>query len=665
MVFLFRFVFTVLLLCQVFGFAFRIGAERFKRSKPFQATAKDQSQAFFHILKNPLLNKGTSFTHIERQDLHLEGLVPCGEPLSLDLKVELAMNQLRLKVNPLEKYIYLHTIQDSDETLFYAILGKYTAETMPLVYTPTVGQACQEWSHIHKQTPRGIYLGLHHLGKVHQVLSHYPLSHDIKVIVFTDGERILGLGDLGSNGMAIPIGKLALYTTCAGIHPSQCLPVMIDVGTNTESILSDPYYVGTRSPRHRGPAYDQLIKEFISASQQLYGREVLLQFEDFGNSNAFRLLDEYKDKATCFNDDIQGTASVVVAGLKASLRLVNMKQHTNGGPPIQLKDQRYLFYGAGEAGIGIADLLSAAMVSEEISTFTPQQKSTFDSAPLEMKSRLLDEYRKQCWFVDSQGLITSDRLLETVAGSPDLGTGGKTVEPGTGQNTKVKPPRRPLEEHKIPYAHNLQTLGETAEKIHQISSSLSSSMDMVKPSVLIGVSAQGGAFTTEILQQMKRYSSLPQVFALSNPTSKAECTAREAYEALDGQVIFASGSPFDPVTLINPTGDTTIKVPGQGNNAYIFPGLGLGALVAKALTITDEDFLIAADTLASLVSEERLALGCVYPALEDIRSVSQVIAAQVAQHIVTTGRSSLYSKEEGVTVDWMKKCEESMYSPQY
>lgn len=257
-----------------------------------------------------------------------------------------------------------------------------------------------------------------------------------------------------------------------------------------------------------------------------------------------------------------------------------------------------------------------------------------------MKRQLLDQFRQQCWFVDSQGLITSDRLIPGA-------TEGKA--------------RRSLEEHKIPYAHNLQTLGAHAEKIHEISSSLSSALDMVKPSVLIGVSAQGGAFNTEVLQKMSSFSSLPQVFALSNPTSKAECTAQEAYEALQGKLIFASGSPFDPVTLSS----TQTKVPGQGNNAYIFPGVGLGALVADALTITDEDFLVAADALASLVSEDRLAQGCVYPELKDIRYVSQVIAAKVAEHIVKTGRSSNKEGADTAAVDWMKKCEEAMYTPKY
>lgn len=674
MAFLLRLAATLLLLCQVFGFAFRIGAERFgrfKRSKPVQATIErkeenKESDSAFNTLKNPWLNKGTSYTQSERKHLQIEGLIPCGEPIPLDMKVEFAMDQLRKKTSPLEKYIYLHTIQDSDETLFYAILGKHTAETMPLVYTPTVGTACVEWSHIYRETPRGIYLGLQHLGRVKEVLSHHP-QKDVKVIVFTDGERILGLGDLGSNGMGIPIGKLALYTTCAGIAPHQCLPVMIDVGTNTQSILDDPAYLGARHTRHRGAEYDQLIQEFITASQELYGREVLLQFEDFGNSNAFRLLEEYREKATCFNDDIQGTASVVVAGLKAALRLVNIENQRQGiTTPTHLKDQRYLFYGAGEAGIGIADLLTHAMLLEQTSTLSPEEKHALMNN-LEAQKRVLEQLRKQCWFVDSQGLITSDRLLslpQTGEKNDDLTPGEKTHS-ATGQKTT----QRPLEAHKVSYAHDLQDLGDIAEHVHSVDftttpSTLSPSLDLVRPHVLIGVSAQGGAFTPDILTKMSSYSSLPQVFALSNPTSKAECTAEQAYTTLQGKVVFASGSPFDPVFLGH---NNVKKVPGQGNNAYIFPGVGLGALVAGAKTITDEDFLVAADTLASLVTDERLVQeGCVYPPLNEIRRVSHQIAAKVAEKIVSDGRS--LKNDWGMDVkdvDWMKKCEEVMYTPKY
>ena len=318
----------------------------------------------YYYAKTPLLNKvesyfysvldflsllsaigpyvqGTSFTSKERVGYGLLGLYPAGEPISLEIKLENLMNQLRKKTSPLEKYIYLHTIQDGDETLYYAALCKHTAEIMPFVYTPTVGQACQEWSHIFRHTPRGLYLSSKDKGNIKNILKSLP-NKSIKAIVFTDGERILGLGDLGANGMGIPIGKLALYTACAGIHPMNCLPVHIDVGTNTASILNDPIYMGLKQPRDRSPKYDELIEEFFDACQDVYGRNVLLQFEDFGNSNAFRLLERFRHRACVFNDDIQGTASVALAGIIASLGLAKKTK---------LSDHTYLFFGAGEAGV--------------------------------------------------------------------------------------------------------------------------------------------------------------------------------------------------------------------------------------------------------------------------------------------------------------------------
>jgi len=282
----------------------------------------------YDLLHDSCKNKGLSLTKEEKIKYKLRGQIPGGEPKSLEIKCTIAMSQLRLKTSPLEKYIYLHTIQDADETLYYYILLHHTAETMPIVYTPAVGQACTEWSHIYRQVPRGIYLTIDDIGHVNEILRYYP-HQDIKVIVFTDGERILGLGDLGCNGMGIPIGKLALYTVCAGIHPTQCLPVMIDVGTNTESIRNDIAYIGVPKIRDRSENYDKLIEEFFIATQELYGRTVLVQFEDFGNTNAFRLLEKYRNRATTFNDDIQGTAACVLAGLLASHSLTGKKQVSN------------------------------------------------------------------------------------------------------------------------------------------------------------------------------------------------------------------------------------------------------------------------------------------------------------------------------------------------
>jgi malate dehydrogenase (oxaloacetate-decarboxylating)(NADP+) len=340
------------------------------------------------------------------------------------------------------------------------------------------------------------------------------------------------------------------------------------------------------------------VEEFFTAAQELYGRDVLLQFEDFGNSNAFRLLEKYRHRATCFNDDIQGTASDVVAGFYAALPLT---------PHKKLAEHRYLFFGAGEAGIGIADLLVSAIAKEK-----GHQGD-------------LSELRKHCWFVDSKGLITDERLTN----------GGK------------------IEHHKVPYAHSLEP-GVT------VGTSLMDAVKYVKPTAIIGVSAQGQVFTEQVIKQMLHYSKNPIIFSLSNPTSKAECTAEQAYTWTNGQAIFASGSPFDAVTI----SDGRKFEPGQGNNAYIFPGVGLGALVAKALSITDDDFLVAAETLASLVTPEQLHIGSVYPDLAQIRTVSKIIAAKVAENVFKTGRSTMSAKDEE-NIDWLQACEAAMYKPQY
>ncbi|MFM8357885.1 MAG: oxaloacetate-decarboxylating malate dehydrogenase, partial [Verrucomicrobiota bacterium] len=370
--------------------------------------------------------------------------------------------------------------------------------------------------------------------------------------VVTDGERILGLGDLGALGMGIPVGKLALYVACAGVHPYYCLPVTLDVGTDNPALHGDPFYIGLDQPRVRGAAYDAFLGEFVAAVEARYPRAVI-QWEDFGNTNAFRLLQQYRHRVCSFNDDIQGTAAVALAGLLAGLRVT-------GG---RLAEQRLLFLGAGEAGTGIADLFVAAVREEGC----PEA-----------------EARRRCWFVDSQGLVVKDRL----AG---------------------------LAPHKVPYAHE-----------HPPLATLAAAVAALQPTVLIGVSGAARAFTRPVLEQMARDNARPLIFALSNPTSKAECTAQEAYEATGGRALFASGSPFDPVTLAGRT-----HVPGQGNNVYIFPGVGLGALAAESREVTDRMFLLAARTLAGLVGAGDLAIGRLYPALTRIREVSREIALAVAE----------------------------------
>jgi malate dehydrogenase (oxaloacetate-decarboxylating)(NADP+) len=403
-----------------------------------------------------------------------------------------------------------------------------------------------------------MYFSLRDAGHIRQILNNWP-TNEVETIVVTDGERILGLGDLGVNGMGIPIGKLALYTACAGIHPAYVLPVHLDVGTNNQNLLEDPYYLGLKQQRERGPAYDALVAEFFEACMHKFGSNVLIQFEDFGNLNAFRLLDHWKDKACCFNDDIQGTASVALAGLLASERITGKR----------LKDHTFLFSGAGEAGTGIADLIAYAIEQQSGNGCT------------------LEEARNKIFMVDSRGLVTRSRFDQ-------------------------------LQHHKKLYAHDV---GSEAKDF-------SAAMEIVQPSVIIGVSAQSGAFDQKICEKMAVLNETPIIFALSNPTSKAECTAEQAYTWTNGTCLFSSGSPFDPVTL--PDGRTF--VPGQGNNAYIFPGIGLGRLASRTTRITTHDMYVAAVALSRYVAAEQLEQGCLYPPLSDIRNVSCAIAVEVAKN---------------------------------
>ena len=366
---------------------------------------------------------------------------------------------------------------DVSEHLYYAILVKHIAEIMPIIYTPVVGEACEQFSHIYRGTLRGMYLSLDDAGSIRHILDNWP-TNDVTTIVVTDGERILGLGDLGVNGMGIPIGKLALYTACAGIHPACVLPVSLDVGTNNPKNIDDPYYLGLKRPRERGDTYDALVAEFFEAAQDKFGTNVLIQFEDFDNLNAFRLLRQWHDKACTFNDDIQRTAAVALAGLIASKRLTGKS----------LLQNKFLFAGAGEAGTGIAELIAYA-ISKESSVSIP-------------------EARKRIFLVDSLGLVTRNRLST-------------------------------LQQHKIPFAQSIDVECTT----------FVSAVEAVRPSVIIGVSAIPGLFDQEVCQKIAIMNELPIICALSNPTSKAECTAQQAYEWTDGKAIFSSGSPFAPVTL--------------------------------------------------------------------------------------------------------------------
>jgi len=511
------------------------------------------------LLANSLLNKGTAFTEAERDALGLRGLLP-PRVFTIEEQLQRTYGNFNRKADALEKYIFLTTLQNRNETLFYRLVQEHAEEMIPIIYTPTVGQACLEYGAIFRR-PRGMFISIRERGRIADILRYWPNS-DVRMIVVTDGERILGLGDLGALGMGIPVGKLALYTACAGLHPYYCLPITLDVGTDNMKLHEDPMYIGLKQKRVRGAEYDAFIAEFVGAVQHAYPK-ALLQWEDFGNTNAFRLLNDYREKICSFNDDIQGTASVALAGVLAGLRLTGGK----------LREQKLLFQGAGEAGTGIADLFVAAARQEGLSEA---------------------EARRRCWFVDSQGLVVRNR-------------------PGK------------LAHHKLLYAHD-----------HPAVATLVEAVEAVKPTALIGVSGQARAFTREIVTRMAELNKRPIVFALSNPTSKAECTAEEAYQWTEGRAVFASGSPFPPVKL----GDRTY-VPGQGNNVYIFPGVGLGALACESRQVTDGMFLTAAETLASLVGEEDLAMGRIYPALSKIREVSVKIAAAVAEEVHREGLARL------------------------
>jgi malate dehydrogenase (oxaloacetate-decarboxylating)(NADP+) len=529
------------------------------------------------ILHDPIRNKGTAFTEAERDELKLRGLLPPRVHSMAEQELRV-LNNLREKPTDLEKYLYLIALQDRNENLYYRVVMNHIEEMMPLIYTPTVGQACQEFQHLFRK-PRGFYVSLQDKGRIREILQNWP-HQEARIIVVTDGERILGLGDLGADGMGIPIGKLALYTACAGIPPTQCLPVMFDVGTNNDALLNDPLYNGIERHRVRGEEYDELFDEFIEAAKEVFPG-VLIQIEDFGNTNAFRLLRKYRDNTCLFDDDIQGTGAVAVAGLIAALRITGGK----------LKDQKLLFLGAGEAGIGTADVFVAALMEEGLTE---------------------DEARKHCWFVDSQGLLCAGR--------------------------------EHLAPHKVPYAHEHEYLDNLLDAVREL-----------EPTALLGLSGQPQTFTQDVVEAMAEFNERPIIFALSNPTSKAECTAEQAYSWTNGRAVFASGSPFDPVKFGNQT-----LVPGQGNNAYIFPGVGLGVIVSRSRVVTDEMFLAAAHSLANQVTETDLKIGRIYPKLSRIRHVSAKIAADVATMAYDKGYTDKQRPD-----DILADVQEHMYHPVY
>ncbi|XP_059698528.1 NADP-dependent malic enzyme [Haemorhous mexicanus] len=526
-------------------------------ARPLQLTMKRG----YEVLRDPHLNKGMAFTLEERQQLNIHGLLPpCF--LGQDAQVYTILKNFERLTCDLDRYMLLMSLQDRNEKLFYKVLASDIEKFMPIVYTPTVGLACQQYGLAFRR-PRGLFISIHDRGHIATMLKSWPESV-IKAIVVTDGERILGLGDLGCYGMGIPVGKLALYTACGGVKPHECLPVMLDVGTDNESLLKDPLYIGLRHKRIRGQAYDDLLDEFMEAVTARYGMNCLIQFEDFANANAFRLLHKYRNKYCTFNDDIQGTASVAVAGLLAALRITKNK----------LSDHTVLFQGAGEAALGIANLIVMAMEKEGLSK---------------------DAATKRIWLVDSKGLVVKGRAS--------------------------------LTHEKQRFAHE-----------HHEMKNLEDIVKDIKPSVLIGVAAIGGAFTTQILKDMAALNKHPIIFALSNPTSKAECTAEQCYKYTEGRGIFASGSPFDPVTL--PSGQTLY--PGQGNNSYVFPGVALGVISCGMRHIDEDVFLTTAEVIAQQVTEENLQEGRLYPPLVTIQDVSLKIAVRIAEEAYRNNTASTY-----------------------
>ncbi len=529
------------------------------------------------LLRDPTLNKGTAFAESERDALGLRGLLP-PRVLSQQEQVARVLENFRQKPTDLDKYVNLAALHDRNEALFFRIVIDHPDEMLPIIYTPTVGLACQRFGHIF-QRPRGLFISANDRGRVESILRNWPYR-DVAIIVVSDGERILGLGDLGANGMGIPVGKLGLYTACAGIHPNRCLPVILDMGTNNEALLNDPLYIGLPQKRVRGAAYDELIEEFIVATQRVFPG-VVVQFEDFANQNAFRLLERYRERISTFNDDIQGTAAVALAGIISTLRLTGGK----------LSDQKILFMGAGEAATGIADLTVAAMVAKGMSAA---------------------DARKRCWLVDSKGLVVKSRA--------ELGA------------------------HKLPYAHEHAPIADFPAAVKALA-----------PTAIIGVAAVGGTFTQEVVAEMARINKRPIVFALSNPTSKAECTAEQAYRWSGGRALFACGSPFDPVTL-----DGRTHVPRQGNNSYIFPGVGLAAVAVRATRVTDEMFMAAARTLAREVTDADLAQGSLYPPLAQVRDVSAHIAAAVAEVAYDQGFATIPKP-----ADLLAYVRSQMYDPHY
>ena len=539
------------------------------------------------ILLNPLTNKGTAFTNRERDELDLHGLVPPAV-CTIKQQLERTYENYLAKTTNLERFIYLSSLQDRNETLFYRLVLDHIDEMMPVVYTPVVGEACQKYSHIYRRG-RGLYMNYNQKDILEKLLINSGISNP-SIIVVTDGERILGLGDQGAGGMGIPIGKLCLYTLCAGISPHSTLPIMLDVGTDNEDRLKDPLYLGLRQRRVRGEAYQEFIDAFVAAVQKVFPR-TLLQWEDFLKANALHQLKRFRDKLCSFNDDIQGTAGVIVAGLFSALRITQKP----------MKEQRVVFAGAGASAQGISDLIVSAMMEE---------------------GRSHDEAIKQIWTVDSSGLVT-----------------------------KARPK---LEDFKATYARDVDEIA-TYKCQDRSKITLLETVENVKPTILLGTSGTPGTFTREIVELMAKINDRPVIFPLSNPTSKSECTGGDAIQWSDGRAIVATGSPFAPVTH----NGKRYRI-GQGNNAFIFPGVGLGISASGVTRVNERMFLEAARALAAKVTPQDLNESAVYPELSRIRECSLSVACATAQQAVKEG----YANEE-ILEGLEDNLRQAMWEPKY
>lgn len=531
----------------------------------------------YQILRNPRLNKGTAFTNEERIKYGLTGLMP-NTIESLETQILRVDEQLESFGKPINKYIYLMQLLETNETLFFKTISSEPAKFLPLVYTPTVGEACQQLGHISRRV-RGLFISIDQKDQIKEILRNWPVK-DVRFAVVTDGGRILGLGDLGINGMGIPIGKLILYTSCGGVPPEYTLPIVLDVGTNNEEFLTDPLYPGLRRKRTRGPEFDAFVAAFVEAMNEVFPK-ACIQWEDFTGVDAIRILETYRDETCSFNDDIQGTAAVATAGFISISRLMKKS----------FKDQRFLFLGAGAAAFGIADMLAKKFQRDGLTA---------------------EKAYKQIWMFDVNGLLVKSR-------------------------TDLAP-------HQLNFAHDFEPCTNFAEAVLKI-----------RPTAIVGVSTVGGAFNQQVIENMSLVNERPIIFPYSNPTSHSECTAEQAYIWSKGKAIFASGSPFAPVTYEGKT-----YTPGQGNNVFIFPALGMAIFATEAKRVTDDMLLTAAEAVAEQVTTENFENGLIYPHVNDILKVSINVAVRVAEHIFDTGLAGV-SKPDNIRTF----IESKMYIPEY